>query len=195
MEIARPFLYRFLWFVARCKDSQSTMFEEGGQMSKIAGLPGSSEILEFSEKVIYLVIAVTLIVMSIVSLVSSTSSLMKVIFNGDVILGLTSVLNDVLFVIILMELLGTVITHLSEGGFQLRPFLIIGIISSVRRILVLGAQLSTTRRLSQTVFDHSLIELGVDALIVVILTVALYLVQRIRKNSTSEENATLYGES
>ncbi len=164
-------------------------------MSKIAGLPGSSEVLEFSEKVIYLVIAVTLVLMSIVSLVSSTSALINVILHGDIILGLTSVLNDVLFVIILMELLGTVITHLSEGGFQLRPFLIIGIISSVRRILVLGAQLSTTRRESPTVFDHSLIELGVDALIVVILTVALYLVQRIRKNSTREENTTLYGES
>ncbi len=164
-------------------------------MSKISGLPGSSQILEFSEKIIYLVIAVTLVIMSIVSLVSSTASLITVVLHGDIILGLTTVLNDVLFVIILMELLGTVITHLSEGGFQLRPFLIIGIISSVRRILVLGAQLSTTRRISPMVFDHSLIELGVDAAVVVILTFALYLVQRIRKNSSNEENTNLYGES
>jgi uncharacterized membrane protein (DUF373 family) len=165
-----------------------------GKMSKISGIPGASQVLEFSEKIIYLVIAITLVVMSVVSLISSTKALANVVVHGDVILGLTSVLNDILFVIILMELLGTVITHLSEGGFQLRPFLIIGIISSVRRVLVLGAQLSTTRRLSTVAFDHALIELGVDATIVVILTVSLFIIQKIRSQSTKKENETLYGE-
>ncbi|SHE55421.1 Phosphate-starvation-inducible E [Ferrithrix thermotolerans DSM 19514] len=163
-------------------------------MSKISGIPGASQVLEFSEKIIYLVIAITLVVMSVISLISSTKALANVVVHGDVILGLTSVLNDILFVIILMELLGTVITHLSEGGFQLRPFLIIGIISSVRRVLVLGAQLSTTRRLSTVAFDHALIELGVDATIVVILTVSLFIIQKIRSQSTKKENETLYGE-
>lgn len=166
----------------------------GGELGARKEFAGTSTVLEFVESIIYLIIAITLIIMSAISLVRSTTSLFSVIVGGNVILGLTTVLNDVLFVIILMELLGTVITHVSKGGFQLRPFLIIGIISSVRRILVLGAQLSTTRRLAPAVFDHSLLELGVDALVVVVLTLALYIIQRIRTQASVRENAALYGE-
>jgi uncharacterized membrane protein (DUF373 family) len=45
-----------------------------------------------------------------------------------------------------MELLRTVVGHIESSEFQLRPFLIIGIISTVRRILSVGIQLSAPGR-------------------------------------------------
>ncbi len=54
-------------------------------------------------------------------------------------------INGVLFVVIILEIFRTVLAHLEGGGFQLVPFLIIGVISAVRHILLVGRNRSSTR--------------------------------------------------
>jgi uncharacterized membrane protein (DUF373 family) len=88
---------------------------------------------------------------------------------------ITSAVNGVLFVVIVLELFRTVIAHLEGGGFQLQPFLIIGIISAVRHILLVGARSLSNERLA--VFNHTQIELGVNAAVALGLVVALVLVR------------------
>jgi uncharacterized membrane protein (DUF373 family) len=141
--------------------------------------------LDLVENAVYLVVALLLVAMAVYTIIDAVRSFGSVSFSGGVAYSLTSILNDALFVIILMELLRTVISHLSEGGFQLRPFLIIGIISSVRRILVLGAQLSTSRHASTTSFNQALEELALDSVVAIVLTIALYIVQRLRREETA----------
>ena len=92
-------------------------------------------------------------------------------------LGVTSAINGVLFVIIVMEILRTVMAHFERAGFQLKPFLVIGIISAVRHILTVGAQLSLSGEGSGDQLRRSLVELGVNAGVVVALVVALVLVR------------------
>lgn len=91
-----------------------------------------------------------------------------------------TVINTVLFVVIVLELFGTVVSHFRSGGFQLRPFLIIGIISGVRHILTVGAQstFGGSTLQSNTEFNHTMIEFGVNVAIVVGLVVALILIHR-----------------
>jgi uncharacterized membrane protein (DUF373 family) len=91
----------------------------------------------------------------------------------------------VLFVIILMELLRTVLAHFEGGGLQLQPFLIIGIISAVRHILTIGARLTLSGEGSETAFQHSQVELGVEAGVVLALAVGLVL---IRRTATSDQD-------
>lgn len=120
--------------------------------------------------------------MSIETLIEAVHSLAAVNVAGAVTVHLVGVLNDLLFVIILLELMRTVTEHLKRGGFQLRPFLIIGIVSSVRRILVLGAQLSVLHGVaSHANFLHDVIELGVETGVVLVLTVSLFIAARRRK--------------
>jgi uncharacterized membrane protein (DUF373 family) len=88
----------------------------------------------------------------------------------------TAAINGVLFVIIVLEILRTVLSHFEQNEFQLKPFLIIGIISAVRHILTVNAQISlghSTEHLS----DY-LLELGVNAAVVLALVVGLVLVRR-----------------
>jgi len=66
---------------------------------------------------------------------------------------------------------------IERAGFQLQPFLIIGIISGVRHILTLGARLSLAGEVTGTAFRRSQIELGVEAAVVLGLGVALFLVR------------------
>jgi uncharacterized membrane protein (DUF373 family) len=92
---------------------------------------------------------------------------------------ITGVVNGVLFVIIIMEILRTVVAHFEREGFQLKPFLIIGIISAVRHILTVGAQTSLgADNRTDTAFNHSQIELGVNAAVVLLLVIGLVLVRR-----------------
>ncbi len=91
---------------------------------------------------------------------------------------ITGGINDVLLVVIVMELLRTVVGHLESSEFQLRPFLIIGIISAVRRILTVGIQLSLLSGETDSAFRRAQIELGVEAAVVLALVVGLLLVSR-----------------
>ena len=49
--------------------------------------------------------------------------------------GMIQAINDVLFIVIILEILRTVIARYTDGVFQLQNFLIIGIIAAVRHIL------------------------------------------------------------
>ncbi|MEW5746681.1 MAG: phosphate-starvation-inducible PsiE family protein [Nitrospirota bacterium] len=79
--------------------------------------------------------------------------------------------NDVLLALIILELLWTVIRFLKKQKFILGPFLAIGIIAAVRRILLIEAQTS----FMEHVPVEKLYELGLSALIIIILMVAYYL--------------------
>jgi uncharacterized membrane protein (DUF373 family) len=85
-------------------------------------------------------------------------------------------INGVLFVVIILEIFRTVLAHLEGGGFQLVPFLIIGVISAVRHILLVGTQ--SLGHQTDRVFTHSQIELGVNALVALLLVIALVLIRR-----------------
>lgn len=79
--------------------------------------------------------------------------------------------NDVLLVLIILELLWTVLRFLKKQKFILGPFLAIGIIASVRRILLIEAQTSGMNQVP----IGKLYEMGLSALVIITLTVAYYL--------------------
>jgi uncharacterized membrane protein (DUF373 family) len=90
----------------------------------------------------------------------------------------TTAINDVLFVVILLELLRTVVAHLETDDFQLNSFLIIGIISAVRHILGVGARITLTGEKTPAEFNHAQIELGVGAGVVLALALSYLLISR-----------------
>ena len=60
--------------------------------------------------------------------------------RDDFLLQLIAFINDLLLVLIIMEVFGTVRSYLTSGTTSVKPFLYIGIISATRRILAIGAQ-------------------------------------------------------
>ncbi len=87
--------------------------------------------------------------------------------------GAIRAINDLLFVIILLEILRTVIGRFTSGSYQLESFLVIGVIASVRSILTVGATLTLGSDISQEKFSRLLFELGVSAVISLLLVLAL----------------------
>jgi uncharacterized membrane protein (DUF373 family) len=137
------------------------------------------------EDVIYVAVAAVLIVLAAVLLYRTiTDALTSDQVFSDAI---TSAVNGVLLVVIVLEIYRTVVAHLEGGGFQLLPFLVIGIISAVRHILLVGAQ-SLSAEQGKT-FNHTQIELGVNAAVALALVIALVLLHRSGVTTDSAENA------
>ncbi len=138
------------------------------------------------EKLLYLSVGLTLIAVTVLAIIQTVGDITKMSLGTMEPTKLAYVLNDVLFTIIILELFSTVITHALSGGFQLKAFLIIGIISSVRRILVYGAQFSTSVHLSSSQFRQGIVELSVDTGVVFILSIALY-INRLNTNKKTSK--------
>jgi uncharacterized membrane protein (DUF373 family) len=89
---------------------------------------------------------------------------------------LISAVDGVLVVIILLDILRTVLTHLDGWGFPFRPFLVIGIIAAVREILAVSTRLTlSSSSSSSSAVTQSLFLLGVSAGVVLVLAVALWI--------------------
>ncbi len=86
--------------------------------------------------------------------------------------------SDLLLVLIIMEVLGTVIHYLRAHATSLRPFLFIGIVSATRGILSIGARLSVGE-VKPGDFSNAMIELGVNAAVILALGVTLKLLGKL----------------
>ena len=95
-----------------------------------------------------------------------------------------TLVNDLLLAIILLELFRTVIRFLQTDVITLEPFLNIGIIASIRRLLTAGAELAHLTEVPETVFYRYLLDIGVNVAVVLVLTGASYLVHKSRADST-----------
>lgn len=82
-----------------------------------------------------------------------------------------ALVNDVLLALIILELLWTVIRFLKKQQFSLGPFLAIGIIAAIRRILLIEAQTSLMKHTPV----EKLYEIGLSAIVIIILMIAYYL--------------------
>ena len=135
------------------------------------------------EDVLYVAVAAILVAIAAVLLYRTVADS----FSGDGAFAdrITAAVNGVLFVVIVLELFRTVTAHLEGGGFQLKPFLAIGIISAVRHILLVGTKSLATE--NTTVFNHTQIELGVNAAVALALVTALVLVRRTEPASVASE--------
>jgi uncharacterized membrane protein (DUF373 family) len=106
------------------------------------------------------------------SVVSFPSSLATLGFP----LAIITLINDLLLVMIILEVLRTVLSYLADRGGSLRPFLFIAAISSTRRILAIGAQMSVTGDvLTSAQFQQAMIDLVVNAGAILAISIALYL--------------------
>ncbi|HLZ63543.1 MAG TPA: phosphate-starvation-inducible PsiE family protein [Ktedonosporobacter sp.] len=95
---------------------------------------------------------------------------------GPVATAVIQFVSDLLLVLIIMEVLGTVTHYLKSHATSLRPFLFIGIVSATRSILSIGARLSVEGGAVKTEeFTHAMVELGVSAAVILALGLTLKL--------------------
>jgi uncharacterized membrane protein (DUF373 family) len=138
-------------------------------------------LVEVAEDMVHYAVALVLVGVACVVLGKSVLDLFG--SNHEFARVVTDVINSILFVIIVMEILRTVVAHFDDAGLQLKPFLIIGIISAVRHILTVGAQVSLGGEGDAAHFRRAQTELGVNAAVVLALVIGLVMVWRSEKTA------------
>jgi uncharacterized membrane protein (DUF373 family) len=114
---------------------------------------------------------------SISSIVAESANIHNLTTPQEIVAGaIIQLISDLLLVLIIMEVLGTVVHYLKSHITSLHPFLFIGIISATRGILSIGARLSVEGSgVPNQEFTRSMIELGVNAGVILALGITLKL--------------------
>lgn len=127
------------------------------------------------------------IILFIISVLAAGYTLQRLIETRPFFpLGMIQGINDILFVVIILEIMRTVIVRFTDGVFQLDNFLIIGVIAAVRHILTVGASLTMQEQKSTEYFNRALIEMGVNTGIVLALVFSLFLARSMRKSNSNK---------
>jgi len=127
------------------------------------------------------------IILFIISVLAAGYTLQRLIETRPFFpLGMIQGINDILFVVIILEIMRTVIVRFTDGIFQLDNFLIIGVIAAVRHILTVGASLTMQEQKSNEYFNRALIEMGVNTGIVLALVFSLFLARSMRNSNSNK---------
>jgi len=136
--------------------------------------------VDIIEDIFHAILAITLLAIGLGAFFFSIKRLIETdpFFPTGMIQGI----NDILFIVIILEILRTVISRFTDGVYQLNKFLIIGVIAAVRHILTVGASLTLQTGKTDEAFERALYELGLNALVVVALVFAIYLSRSAYRN-------------
>ncbi len=140
-------------------------------------------ILNYAERVVYYGAAFALLVTIVMLFVSVGTALLAIFEAGPLDTALT-VLDRVLLIFIFVELLDTIGIFVRENEITAEPFLLIGLIAVVRRILLVTAEAEQT--IGTEEFPNLILELGVLTALVISLSFALYFTRRTRDRRGSD---------
>ena len=160
--------------------------------------PGPSRLNDFlgrgltgSEVVLYASVGLLLAAAGILVLVGTVSGLIRELHHGAGAVDVAVlVLDRVLLALIVAELLYTLRFVVRTHEIAVEPFLYIGLIAVVRRILIVTAQLERGAP-SGRALTNVLLEFGVLGLLVPALAGAVYLVSRSRRAASLREPAVV----
>jgi uncharacterized membrane protein (DUF373 family) len=134
--------------------------------------------LSLVEDVIYSGLGVLLAVYAIALLVRGFKDFIPVVSGQASGAQMADLLDQVLVVLLVVELLYTVQVSFRERGLVTEPFLVVALISVIRRILVLTAQIPELAQADENSFRHAVIELSLLTFMIVVLVGSLIFLQR-----------------
>jgi hypothetical protein len=139
---------------------------------------GVRSVLTWSEEALYITVGLLLLAAAVLVLVGTISGLIDSIrtHQGAVNIGVV-LLDRILLTLIVAELLHTLRFVVLRGEIVVEPFLFVGLIVVVRRILIITAELERQAPGGRAL-TNQLLELGLLGVLTLALAIAIYLVRR-----------------
>jgi len=139
------------------------------------------------EDVVYLGVGLLLAASAVALLITSGIAFVRSVIEGALAARVVGLLDQMLLVFMIVEILYTVQVSFREHALVPEPFLIVGLIAAIRRVLVLTAEFGDLLDRGRDVFVHGLLELALLTLMVVALVVALVLVRKRAPGAAAEK--------
>ena len=128
---------------------------------------------------IYCVLAALLLLTALATMVSAGRLLWEAASHATIAAQTLRVLDELLVALMLAEILHTVRISIRSHVLVTEPFLVIGLIASIRRMLVISLELATLTKQgawsteAANLFRASMIELGLPGLLVLALVFSI----------------------
>jgi len=138
-----------------------------------------------AEVVIYTVLAVLLFITALATIVNAGKMLWEGLVHWTIATETLQVLDQLLVVLMLVEILHTVRISIRSHLLVTEPFLVVGLIASIRRILVITLEAASLTKggtwstEGASIFRASMLELGLLGLLVLILVFSITLLRRV----------------
>jgi phosphate starvation-inducible membrane PsiE len=139
------------------------------------------------EDAVYLGIGLLLAASAVALLVNTGVTFVRSLLEGALATRVISMLDQILLVFMIVEILYTVQVSFREHLLVPEPFLIVGLIAALRRVLVLTAEFGELLTRGGTVFHNAMLELGLLTVMILALVVALVLVRKRAPNAAAEK--------
>jgi uncharacterized membrane protein (DUF373 family) len=145
----------------------------------------ANRVLGLLENVLYALAGVVLAASAAAMLVTAVYHLVKDLSSGTEH-AVTAVVDALLLVFILLELMAAVRATITERRLVAEPFLIVGIIASIKEIVVIAVEADETRGRDSAAFDDAMLQIGLLGVIVLLLAAASFLVRRKEREPAEE---------
>jgi len=104
------------------------------------GISGPIFLLEHAQDIVTVVVGLALVILAAILLVSGIADFVHVLMTAGVsdksiVAGATTLLDEVLLVLILVEVVHTVVLSLRSHRLVAQPFIIVGLVAVIRKIL------------------------------------------------------------
>ena len=106
------------------------------------------------------------------------------------LLSSITLVNNLLLVVILLELFRTIVRFLETDILRVEPYLAVGIIACVRRMLTASAELGDLRNVTAAFFANYLKDVALDTITVTLLIVGIFIL-RARPTKSDQQDFPL----
>ena len=130
------------------------------------------------EEVAYVGLGLVLGVSALVLLGSVALSLAQAIMSANLTGKIVGLLDQSLLILMIVEILYTLQVSFREHVLAAEPFLVVGLIAAIRRVLVLTAEFSKPGEIVEAAFRNVMFELGILTGLILTLVFSLFLLRR-----------------
>jgi uncharacterized membrane protein (DUF373 family) len=130
------------------------------------------------EDVLYVALGVLLAAGALVLLVDATLTFVTNLIAGTLPARIIGLLDRVLLVLMFAEIMYTVQVSFREHSLVPEPFLVVGLIAVIRRVLVITAEFAEVKDGRSEALNTMMIELGLLTVMSLVLVVSLVLLRR-----------------
>jgi uncharacterized membrane protein (DUF373 family) len=132
------------------------------------------------EDITYVGLGLVLAISALILLGSVAWAVAQSVAAGKLSENIVNLLDQLLLILMIVEILYTVQVSFREHTLVAEPFLIVGLIAAVRRVLILTAEFSKPAEVKQEVFYNAMAELGLLTALILALVFSIFLVKRER---------------
>ena len=132
----------------------------------------------------YMVLGLLLALTALLGIGSAGASLWQAARDYGDATSLVVTIDRLLFVLMVVEILHTVRVSFRSGTLVCEPFLVVGLIASIRRVLVITLKSSQATQPdkwtpeTQGYFNSTMLELGVLGGLILIMVISIYMLRR-----------------